>query len=163
MKIYYKIVLDGEIIFAQDKQILQDLCTMEQEKRIEQVKKEWEAFEHRLSQYRARRKCSTEVLKDLNKVLDKNYKLTPIQKSVMTKFKKQQTTKNYIPLTQKEAYAFTNFFLQQGGEWREYPYRPLKLNSDECPHFPGNLDIRKRKRKKFKEVYVLENAAEFYV
>ena len=37
MKIYYKTVLDDQVVFAQDEQILQDLYTMEQEKRIEQA------------------------------------------------------------------------------------------------------------------------------
>lgn len=164
MKTYYKMMLDGQEIFAQDEQILQDLYTMEQEKRIEQTKKEWEAFEQRLSQYRTRRACSAKVLEELNKVLDKNYKLTPVQKSVMTKFKKQQTTKHYIALTTREYWAFQRFFYAHDMGWVEYPYKPLKLNQQEYPHFEGNLNIRKQKtKKKFKEVYVLENPAEFYV
>lgn len=164
MKLFYEMVLGGQRIIAQDEQILHDLCEMEYEKRKENAKKAWESFEQRLSQYRARRACSIETLEKMNNILKKGpKKLTPLQKSVMNKFKNQQTTKHYIPLTEPECWAFQRFFNDRGMGWKEYPYKPLKFNHDEYPHYQGNLNSRKRKTRKFKQVYVLEHPAEFYV
>lgn len=163
MKIYYQAVIGGQRVLAPDQQILHDLYEMEYQKRKENAKKDWENFEQNLSQYRSRRTCKLELLEKMNAILNKNPALTPVQRSAMNKFKKQQTTKHYIPLTTREYWAFQRFFYARDMGWVEYPYKPLKLNQQEYQHFEGNLNIRKRKTKKFKEVYVLESPAEFYV